>query len=438
MPAERARLLIVDDEPNVLATLQPILEGEGYTVDVAATVEEAKARLGESYDAVVTDLRLPDGDGMEVVDALRRERPGTPAIVLTGFASLESSVEALHRGVYDYLLKPCDVDELKSTVRRAVEHSHFMRERGKLAETVQKLVDALGATKRELEMALARERAMVVQLRERDRERNEFIANVSHEFKTPLTAIRGYGQLLLRQAKDGDADHPYLDAILRASQQLAHLVDEMLEMTQAEGGMLRVQRRSADVGEIVRAGVATVKPMADEKGIALSSHVSEGLPAILCDPDKLGQVLNNLLSNALKFTAERGRVAVDVLHGGGLAHVQVRDTGVGIPPEEQTRVFSRFFRSSTAPPSHPGLGLGLYISRAIVEAHAGMIWVESEPGLGTTVHFTVPFAEAGAAPPSDSTVTPAVGTPAAPSSAAPSGAGKAPRRARRRDGDTTT
>lgn len=427
-----ARILIVDDEPNVLATLQPILSREGYAVETAASAVEARHALSaDRYDLVITDLRLPDGDVMEVVETtLRDDAPTLPVIVLTGFASLESAVDAMHRGVYDYLLKPCDVDELKATVRRALTHGRVLRERHRMPADVQKLVVDLDATRRELEMALGRERAMVAQLREREELRNQFIANVSHELKTPLTAIRGYCELLLRHGAGQDDGRAYLGAVLRASDQLRHLVEELLQMTEVEAGRLRVDPRPTDLREAIVAALALAKPLAAEKGIALANDVPTALPLVRADPARLGQVFNNLISNALKFTPDHGRVTIEVSAGGGLAHVRVKDTGVGIPIEEQPRLFTRFFRASTASPARPGLGLGLYITRAIVESHAGVVWIESEVGRGTTAQFTLPFAEEDRAAEPVSPATPAAARASPPATGlrATRGARRAPRR----------
>ncbi len=385
-----SRVLIVDDEPNVLATLQPILARDGHVVETAQTGADARAAIGvREYDVVITDLRLADADGLDIVESVRKTNPVTPVIVLTGFGSLDSAVMALQRGVYDYLLKPCDVDELRATVRRAVDHGNAVRARERLPEEVRDLMASLDVTKRELELSLSRERAVSAQLRERDELRNQFIANVSHELKTPLTAIYGYVELMIRRGKsEGREDLRQLEAVLRAARELRRLVDELLAMVSVESGQVRIEARPTDVREAIDAAVSLSAPLAVEKGVDLRADLPT-LPFVNADPAKLGQVFNNLLSNALKFTPAGGRVTVDASPGEGVVHVRVHDTGVGIPPDDLARVFARFYRSEAAAVG-PGLGLGLYITRAIVESHSGAIWIESEVGKGTTVHFTIP------------------------------------------------
>src|SRR5262249_52469937 len=138
---QRASVLIVDDEPNVLATLQPILARDGHVVEVAQSGTDARSAIvARDYDVVITDLRLADADGMEIVAAVHDKDPIVPVIVLTGFGSLDSAVQALQRSVYDYLLKPCDVEELRTTVKRAIDHGRRQRELARLPQEVRDLM----------------------------------------------------------------------------------------------------------------------------------------------------------------------------------------------------------------------------------------------------------------------------------------------------------
>jgi signal transduction histidine kinase len=416
MVEQRPRVLVVDDEPNVLATLQPILSREGFDVHVAENEAAARRAVENNggYDVVITDLRLGDADGLTVARHVHERDRETPVIVLTGFGSLESAVDAMHKGVFDYLLKPCDVEELKTTVRRALEHGKLtrgLRERvvaleriagrdlgdvenqiGATRDEVATLAAELDGAKRELELALGRERAMVAQLRERDELRNQFLANVSHELRTPLTSIRGYAQLLTRAEAAPDRVRNGASAILRATDQLHALVQDLLDMTAIEGNGIHVDPRPVSLGDVITAAVQLVDPAAREKNVTVTADIGRAIPEVRADRGRLAQVLNNLLSNAVKFTPAGGSVDVGARTGGDLVHVWVKDTGVGIPHDEQTQLFTRFFHSSSTPVTSRGLGLGLYIVRSIVEAHGGMVWIESEPGQGTTVSFTVPVA----------------------------------------------
>jgi hypothetical protein len=229
-------------------------------------------------------------------------------------------------------------------------------------------------------------------LRELDRLKDEFISLVSHELRTPLTSIRGYLELLL----DGGAGHlsddqaRFLAVVDRNSKRLMHLVGDLLFLAQIEAGKLALELGEVDLEHLVAECVEGAQPFADEKGIELTASV-EATPTMVGDRERLGQVLDNLVSNALKFTSGGGSVSVRISSHQGEAVVEVEDDGMGISPDDQDLLFDRFFRSSEATErAIPGTGLGLTIAKAIVERHDGAIEVESTPGEGTTMRVRLP------------------------------------------------
>ncbi|HYZ19730.1 MAG TPA: ATP-binding protein [Gaiellaceae bacterium] len=229
-------------------------------------------------------------------------------------------------------------------------------------------------------------------LRELDRLKDEFISLVSHELRTPLTSIHGYLELLLDGgAGDLSAEQErFLTVVERNSKRLMQLVGDLLFMAQVEAGKLALDLDEVDLGEIVGECLEAAKPIADDRRIELVADIAE-TPSMLGDRSRLGQVLDNLISNALKFTPSSGRVSVRMSLDDGDAVVEVADTGVGIPSAEQDRLFERFFRSSTATEQAiPGTGLGLTIAKTIVERHEGSISIESAEGDGTTVRVRLP------------------------------------------------
>lgn len=229
-------------------------------------------------------------------------------------------------------------------------------------------------------------------LRELDRLKDEFISLVSHELRTPLTSIRGYLELLL----DGgvgelsDDQRRFLAVVDRNSTRLMHLVGDLLFLAQVEAGKLTLELGDVALDDVVTEAVEAAKPLADEKGIALRAAV-EPTPRMLGDRSRLAQVLDNLVSNALKFSTADGTVDVALSSSAEEAVLEVRDTGIGIAPADQAQLFDRFFRSSEATErAIPGTGLGLTIVKAIVERHEGAIEVESTAGAGTTVRVRLP------------------------------------------------
>jgi PAS domain S-box-containing protein len=230
-------------------------------------------------------------------------------------------------------------------------------------------------------------------LRELDRLKDEFIALVSHELRTPLTSIRGYTELLL----DGEAgdltddQRQFLGVVERNSHRLLHLVGDLLFLAQVEAGKLVLDVGAVDLAAVASESVETARPQAEAKGIMLTL-ASGPVPLIAGDRARIAQLLDNLVSNAIKFTPEKGRVDVRVLTLKKQAVLEVRDSGMGIPAAEQELLFERFFRTSTATEQAiQGTGLGLAITKAIVEAHSGRITVASQQGSGATFRVTLPL-----------------------------------------------
>jgi PAS domain S-box-containing protein len=243
--------------------------------------------------------------------------------------------------------------------------------------------------------AEAAQRALADQnerLRELDRLKDEFISLVSHELRTPLTSIRGYLELLLDggAGEFSDEQARFLSVVDRNSKRLMHLVGDLLLLAQIEAGKLTLELAEIELDELVEESVEAAKPIADERGIRLVSSV-EPVATVVGDRSRLGQVLDNLVSNAIKFTAPEGSVAVRIAEQDGEAVIEVADNGMGIAPEDQDQLFDRFFRSSAATErAIPGTGLGLTIVKAIVERHGGAIEVESALGEGTMMRVRLP------------------------------------------------
>ena len=229
--------------------------------------------------------------------------------------------------------------------------------------------------------------------RELDRMRDAFVATVSHELRTPLTSISGFLEMLEDEEHAlGDAGRQYLDVIRRATERLHALVEDLLLVAQIEAHRIELQVAPVDLGGLARIAAESARPAALEKQIAIDV-VTDDPPTVLGDATRLSQVIDNLVSNAVKFTPEGGSVTISVGRNGKGAHLVVRDTGIGVSAEEQKQVFSRFFRASTATRrAIPGTGLGLAICHALVEQHGGTIEFRSREGEGTEVVVTLPTA----------------------------------------------
>jgi two-component system, OmpR family, phosphate regulon sensor histidine kinase PhoR len=234
----------------------------------------------------------------------------------------------------------------------------------------------------------------VTELRRLERVRQDFVANVSHEFKTPLTAIQGFAETLLGGAiEDPNNNRRFLEIIREHASRLGRLTDDLMKLARIEAGKLELQFSPANLADLADACEETALLKARRKQITLEMDVPATLPPVRGDANLLHEVLQNLLDNAVQYTHPGGKIHVSATAGGREAVVAVADTGIGIPLADQERIFERFYRVDAARSREAGgTGLGLSIARHIVEAHGGRIWVESEVGAGSIFSFSVPLA----------------------------------------------
>jgi two-component system, OmpR family, phosphate regulon sensor histidine kinase PhoR len=233
----------------------------------------------------------------------------------------------------------------------------------------------------------------ITDLRKLERVRRDFVANVSHEFKTPLTAIQGFAETLLAGAVD-DAENRgrFLGIILEHSRRLARLTDDLLKLSKMDADRLEIEIRRLGVSQLMESCLETAQRRAAEKEIRISVNFPRQMPDIAGDRRLLTEVLQNLLDNAIQYTQPGGQIMVSVETNSHEAVISVADTGIGIPRADQPRIFERFYRVDVARSREVGgTGLGLAIAKHLVEIHGGRIWVESEVGQGSQFHFTVPL-----------------------------------------------
>jgi two-component system phosphate regulon sensor histidine kinase PhoR len=241
----------------------------------------------------------------------------------------------------------------------------------------------------------------ITDLRKLERVRRDFVANVSHEFKTPLTAIQGFAETLLAGAVDDPQNRGrFLGIILEHSRRLARLTDDLLKLSKMDADRLEIEIRRLGVSQLLESCLETAQRRAAEKDIRISVNFPQHIPDIAGDRRLLTEVLQNLLDNATQYTPTGGQIMVSVETNSHEAVISVADTGIGIPRADQPRIFERFYRVDVARSREVGgTGLGLSIAKHLVEIHGGRIWVESEVGQGSQFHFTVPLFDAEPAVP---------------------------------------
>ncbi len=382
-----ARLLVVDDEESLRITTAAILENEGYIVDTASSGEEAMSLFDSAeYDLVLTDLHMEGGDGLSVLGEIRRRSPLTISVVLTGFASVESAIAALQEGAYDYLVKPCDIDNMRHTIRRGVEHRRLM-----LAE--QKARTDLEQLNRDLESRIAERTIELTRLNEdlaeANRAKDVFLATLSHELRTPLTPVVGWVKLLRGGNLDNHGVGQALDAIERNAWLQSRLIDDLLDTSRIATGKLHFEPQPTDLNVAVRAAVDTVRASAASRKIDLKTSLSPTPLVVMGEPVRLQQIAWNLISNAIKFTESGGSVRVVTERDESRARLVVEDTGTGIAADFLPHVFDRFRQADgSTSRAHGGLGLGLAIASALAKMHGGRLEVKSD-GVGQGSRFTL-------------------------------------------------
>jgi signal transduction histidine kinase len=369
MDQPTTQVLLIEDNPGDadLVRLRLVEAKNPVEVNCVSRLSDGLASLTKDQPSVVLlDLNLPDCHGAETFRKVLEKAPNVPIVILSGQEDESLAVKAVHQGVQDYLVKGDFTSKhLERAMRYAVERQALVRS-----------------------LEISRKQQMEF--------KNRFLSHVSHELRTPLTCIHQYVTILI----DGLAgpvapeqgDH--LKTILKSVNQLHAMIRDLLEATRAETGKMRVELRCVALGELIHQAVAMMRPTAQEKGIGLEVGLDHRIPLVHADPDRVLEVLINLMDNALKFTPAEGSVVVKacmVETDPGMIYVSVCDTGRGISAEAKALVFERMFQDQDSIDiNRTGLGLGLYISKELVHLQGGKIWVSSEPGQGSTFTFTLP------------------------------------------------
>jgi len=384
---KEARLLVVDDEESLRITTAAIFEKEGYIVDTASSGDEAIDLLSASeYDLVLTDLHMEGGDGLSVLNRIRQQAPLTISVVLTGFASVESAIAALQEGAYDYLIKPCDIETMKHTIRRGVEHRRLMLAEQKARADLQQLNLDL---EQRIEERTAELRRLNIELADANRAKDVFLATLSHELRTPLTPVVGWIKLLRSGTLDEKSVSQALDAIERNAWLQSRLIDDLLDTSRIATGKLHFEPKPTDLNVSVKAAVDTVRTSAAARNIELSVSLHPSSLVVMGEPVRLQQIAWNMVSNAIKFTDPGGKVTVNTGLSGAQAYLTVVDTGIGIAPEFLPHVFDRFRQADgSTSRRHGGLGLGLAIADALAKMHGGRMEAQSA-GVGHGATFTL-------------------------------------------------
>ena len=450
------RILVVEDSLPLAERICRLLEGAGYQVDLAADGREGLLRVqSEPPDLIISDLTMPEMDGYAFCQAIKSAEATKriPFVLLDERNRPEDILWALERGADNFITKPFEGDVILERVRRIFEHLEF-RQKGYLEMEVtvrvggrdicitadkQQVIELLFATFEDLARAndalLEHESELDAkareleeanqQLRAASRHKSEFLANMSHELRTPLNSILGFSELLQSRTFGPltEKQDRYVANIATGGQELLGLITDLLDLASVEAGRMELHIAPVNLREAVEAALHEIRPKAEAKGLSLELVVVKALPPVPADPIRLNQILQKLLSNAVKFNPAGGQVTVTVrvgsrgdgrgsseglpsdpkpyaLYPGEFVEIAVADKGIGIKAEDLPMLFQTLTQlEPTFAKRYQGAGLGLSLTRRLVELHGGRIWAESPgEGQGSTFKVQLPLKGRGAGP----------------------------------------
>jgi signal transduction histidine kinase len=355
-------ILVIDDEEVVLDSCTEVLAGRECQVLTAGNGAEGLKRLEEVQpDLIFLDLKMPGLSGLEVLERIRAKHPLMVVIVITGYATVSSAVEAMKKGAFDFLPKPFTPEELRLIARRGLEHSRLVQQT----------------------LALRREKEML---------RENFAAIVSHELKSPLGALQQNLFALSAELEDklSEEQKQRFERLTVRLEDLVKLIHSWLRILSVDINKLKDTFQPVALPVVVSKAVEIVQPHATRKAIEIQPTLVEPLPTIQGDEGSLVEVVVNLLSNAVKYSHPESKITVRAEVQGPQVLLTVSDTGVGIAKEDMAHLFQDVGRGQKQPEGVSGAGLGLAISHRIVEVHGGAISVQSEPGQGSTFTIRLP------------------------------------------------
>lgn len=392
MPPTKHTLLIVDDEPDVLESLRYLFHRQYRVVTAASGSEGLEILASEPVQIVLSDQRMPAMSGDEFLSKVREQFPDAIRLMFTGYADIQAILRAInYGGIFRYILKPWEVGELEAVLKQASEQYNLRAERRRLLA--------------ELQDANVRLTRANTELAESDALKSAFLEVASHELNTPITLVQGLSELLRLLNPDREPrEREIVAQITNASRRLARLVTTMLKLLRANDFHQDLRWKTIDLSRFLREVASTVDAFIAARSLRFQVDVADDLGPFEVDPDKIRDVVLNLLTNAIKFTPDGGEVALRArLETADWAMIEVSDRGVGLDERALAHLFEPFF-TEFDPSRHStgdfgfnkrGLGLGLSLVKRFVERHGGAVAAESVLGEGTTIRVRLPRRRSG-------------------------------------------
>ena len=477
----KPKILVVDDEKVIREGCREVLTLEGYEAVLAENGELGLKMIEEvHFDVVLLDLMMPGISGFDVLSHIKALHPDTSIIVITGYATVEHSIEAMKNGAFDFIPKPFSPDQLRVVVSKAIEHTSALKdianEKSRIRVLINLIANGVMVTDVEKKLVLVNpaftkimgfkgddiigrpftelvqqeqlqqmvERALsmpesevsefteeleisrngkgvaatyvarcrsfrdridrnlgtitvlsdITYLKEINQRQSDFVSMVAHEIRSPMNSVMAQIKVI-QDGLAGDVTQKQSEILGRASEKINGLVtlsSELLNLAKRETGLVALERRSCDMTEVLKDQVDFHQPKAQAKKIQIELCLLPDLPPVLANKQNMEEVLSNLIANAINYTPEGGKITVTARPEKHHLCISVSDTGIGIEKEDLNRIFDRFYRVKNEKTRYIiGTGLGLPIVKSIVEAHDGMIQVESKPDHGSTFVVYLPF-----------------------------------------------
>lgn len=363
----KSRILLIDDEEVVIDSCSQILAGGPYEI-ASASDGTAGLRLVSEFrpDLVFVDLKMPGISGFEVIEKIREMDPTIVMVVITGFAAVSSAVEAMKNGAYDFLPKPFTPEEFRLITQRSLEKRRLT------LETI----------------ALRQEREML---------REHFAHIVSHELKAPLSAVQQNLFALEFELSDSltETQKEQMQRLKTRVEEMLKLINSWLKVISVDIHKLKEGFAQIPIRLPISKALESVETLAAKKNVEIAVSIADAPCLVNGDELSLAEAFVNLLGNAIKYSHDGGGIALRVEEDGDEVLISIKDNGIGIPPEDLPHIFEGFYRGGDARTAAAGYGIGLAVSRQIIEAHDGTISVESELGRGSTFVIRLPAVKPG-------------------------------------------
>jgi signal transduction histidine kinase len=389
-PDFKEKILIVEDDYTHGETLKAILEEKGYCADHVDCGEKAINILSDTkYNIALLDLKLPDIYGLDLLTQLKRIYPQMDIIIMTGFASVDNTISALNRDAFAFVEKPVDIPHLDSLINTAFSKQKIELEREIFSE---RLENEVKLRTQELKESMMKQKSFIDQILKASQFKTDFMASMSHELRTPLNSIIGFSDLLLDGSYGAldDTQENFLHDIKTSAEHLLDMIEQILDISKIEGGQLTLSITKFQLNSIIEQVVSSIRPLYRKKNLEFEIVGLSLKKYIYADPVRFKEILYNLLSNAIKFT-NQGKISIEILERNKHWEFNVIDTGIGIETKDFHRIFSDFSRVRN---SHnkdtPGTGLGLSLTKRLIDLHGGDIYFSSEFSKGSKFAFTIP------------------------------------------------